>query len=455
MRTTFMLKHLQLFALGFIAGISFLNAQVPLSSFVGTDHLPADADLVCEIPIYPDVSTELEEPLEGELVHDFKLFTLDGDSVQLSALLNDMKPVLLIGCNYTCYVYRGKIDVVNEMKALYGDLINIFLVYTVEAHPVIDFSPYFGYENVGADNYAEGILYRQPTTYAERKAIVGDMLANMEIDVPVLIDGPCNEFWSNYGTAPNPAWLIAPDGIVFDAQKWFNKEPENMYASIDSLLGIVGTGEYDLEGTFTAVDEGEAIYYGTVENTIAAHITFTNTSIDDVLIDFNRINVDVPAGWITTLCTDLCYSPSVDSTTVFLTPGQTEIVRVDFFTDHIPASGMVEVECVNHYDPTNSFSFTINAESIAETPILDFNNADQITVAPNPSNAGEGFIINYLPESTDAIYTIYSMTGSVAATGNLRANTYNRIIVSELNNGTYLIEVNDNGKIFYSPVMVQ
>lgn len=178
----------------------------------------------------------------------------------MSGLLNSVKPVLLVGCNYTCYVFRGKIDVINEMKAMYGDDLQIYLVYTVEAHPVIDFSPYFGYENVGADNYAEGILYRQPTTYGERKDIVSDMLANETINVPVLIDGPCNEFWTNWGTNPNPAWLIAPDGYVYDAQKWFNKEPEDMYASIDDLLGLVGTGTYDPEGAFDAVLEPEEVF---------------------------------------------------------------------------------------------------------------------------------------------------------------------------------------------------
>jgi hypothetical protein len=36
-------------------------------------------------------------------------------------------------------------------------------------------------------------------------------------------------------------------------KKWFNKEPEDMYASIDDLLGLVGTGTYDPEGAFDAV----------------------------------------------------------------------------------------------------------------------------------------------------------------------------------------------------------
>ncbi len=428
-----------------------LTAQVPLNTFIGQTALPNDEDVVCEIPIYPDVTTNLEQPLEGELVHDFKLYTLEGDSVQMSGVLNDGKPVLLIGCNYTCYVYRGKLDVVNEMKAMYGDLINIYLVYTVEAHPVIDFSPYFGYENVGADNYAEGILYRQPTTYGERKAIVSDMLDNMAIDVPVLIDGPCNEFWSNYGTAPNPAWLIAPDGVVFDAQKWFNKAPDDMYASIDELLGIVGTGTYDPEGAFEAVEEGELIYYGTVDNMIAAHITFTNTSDDDVLIDFVRESESIPAGWSTALCTDLCYSPGIDSTTVFLTPGESEEVRLDFFTDAMPATGSVILSCTNHYDPTNSYSFTINAESISAINITDFANNISGNAYPNPATTGSVIHVktnNQQPEFVNII----SIDGQFKQMVHL--NAMNGYTVPELPVGLYFIQYLINNDNYLASILI-
>jgi len=420
-----------------------MTAQVPLNTFIGQTSKPADSDPICEIPIYPEVSTSLEEPLENELVHDFKLYTLEGDSVQLSGVLNDTKPVLLVGCNYTCYVFRGKIDVVNDMQSLYGDLINIYFVYTVEAHPVIDLSPYFGYENVGADNYAEGILYRQPTTYGERKDIVSDMLANEDIHVPVLIDGPCNDFWMNYGTNPNPAWLIAPDGKVFDAQKWFDKAPDNMYTSIDSILNIVGTGAYTPEGTFEAVDEGEAIYYGTVENTIAAHITLTNTSDDDVLIDFVRASEDIPAGWFTAMCTDLCYSPSIDSTTVFLAPGATEIVRVDFFTDIIPATGMVEINCVNHYDETNQFSFTINAQSVAEPTDIETINSTAALLYPNPSVLQQDITLNYLPQSGEAHYEMLAMNGQMILSGVMDQQPVHTISTSTLAAGAYIVSITD------------
>ncbi|MBK7568453.1 MAG: T9SS type A sorting domain-containing protein [Chitinophagales bacterium] len=449
-----MRKKLLSFSLLITSSLITVLAQVPLDTFIGQTSLPNDDDAVCYIPIYPEITTELPEPLEAELVHDFKLYTLEGDSVQMSGLLNSVKPVLLVGCNYTCYVFRGKIDVINEMKAMYGDDLQIYLVYTVEAHPVIDFSPYFGYENVGADNYAEGILYRQPTTYGERKDIVSDMLANETINVPVLIDGPCNEFWTNWGTNPNPAWLIAPDGYVYDAQKWFNKEPEDMYASIDDLLGLVGTGTYDPEGAFDAVLEPEEVFYGVVDNIIAAHVTFTNTSDDDVLIDFVRTEADIPEGWFTTLCTDLCYSPSEDSTTVFLAPGETEIVRVDFFTDLIPATGTVTISCTNHYDAANSFEFTINAESIAETGIENNGSPVVINVSPNPATINSNIQLQYNINSGDAKYELYSVTGNLIQTNNINAFSNNTISILNIQAGNYFLFVYDGAERFVAPLTI-
>ncbi len=439
--------------IGIVCIVFSTHAQVPLAEIVGLDGLPADDDPICTIPIYPEITTNLEAPLEGELVHDFKLYTLEGDSVQLSGVLNDGKPVLLIGCSYTCYVYRGKVDIINDMQALYGDQINIFLVYTVEAHPVIDISPYFGYENVGAENYAEGILFRQPTTYGERKELVTEMLDAMSIDVPVLIDGPCNEFWAAYGTNPNPAWLIAPDGIVFDAQKWYNKEPDNMYASIDSILNIVGTGVYTPEGAFTAADEGEEIYYGTVENTIAAHITLTNTSDDNVLIDFVRTDESIPAGWFTAMCTDLCYSPDIDSATVFLTPGQTEIVRVDFFTDDTPASGYVEVTCTNHYQTDNTYTFTINASTVAETAIHDMDALATFAVAPNPAISGSGVVIPFRTTSANATYTILNTAGQPVKQGPVAAGDLHWIGV-DVPAGVYQILLTEDKPVAVSTLVV-
>ncbi|MBC8045584.1 MAG: T9SS type A sorting domain-containing protein [Fimbriimonadaceae bacterium] len=431
-----------------------ISAQVPLDTFIGLTSQPADDDAICDIPTYPDVDSDLEGPYEGALVHDFKLYTMDGDSVQLSGLLNDRKPVVLISCSYTCYVYRHKLNQINTLLTTYGDAIHVYLVYTVEAHPIIDVSPYFGYENVGDDNYEDGVLYRQPTTYGERKEIITEMLANETVDVPILIDGPCNDWWQAYGTVPNGAFLIDPDGYIYDAQNWFNKDGEDMYASIDALLDIVGEGTFEANGTFTAEEEGEVIYYGTVDNVIAAHITLTNSSADDVLIDFMRTGESVPAGWYTSLCTDLCYSPSIDSTTVYLTPGQSEEVRLDFFTDLTPASGSVNIICKNHNDPTNMYGYTFNAESIEGTAIESNYNTESIQLSPNPANKNNSITLSYPTHLSGNTFKIYSVVGTEVMENILEGNGKMLIDILSIPTGTYFISVTGNDEIFSNKLII-
>jgi hypothetical protein len=118
--------------------------------------------------------------------------------------------------------------------------LRIYIVYGVEAHPNIDVSPYSGTVWTTSQNQTAGILYRQPTTYGGRKTVVQDMLNAMNIQPKVLIDGPCNNWWSNFGPAPNNAYLIHPKGTVFAKHGWYDKAPLNIQNDISSLLNVLG-----------------------------------------------------------------------------------------------------------------------------------------------------------------------------------------------------------------------
>lgn len=436
----------QLFAL------QHLNGQVTLDTFVGDGILNSDETPICDFPIWPDVTPDLEGPYEGTLVHDFQLFTLEGDSVQLSQLLNDRKPVLLIGCNYTCYVFRGKMNKINDLQAEFGDDIHIYLVYTVEAHPLIDVSPYFGVENVGAENYEDGVLYRQPTTYGERKDIAETMLEEMEINVPVLIDDACNSWWLNYGTAPNCAFLIDPDGYVYDAQNWFNKPPEDMYLSVLSILDSVASGSYEATGVFEAIeDEVDDTLYGICEDIIASHYIVSNYSDDDVLIDYIIEDVSVPAGWLTYMCTDFCYSPETDSAVIYLTPGSSQEIRVDFYTDEIPAEATVQVLLRNRNDPSNSYSYLVEVESIESTEITTLSSA-QIVLYPNPASES-GMISFFNTEMQDGVWSITDINGQVLKTGNL-VQGENTLSLADISAGNYFIKMHDSQKYAASSFVI-
>ena len=64
----------------------------------------------------------------------------------------------------------------------------------------------------------------------------------------MVIDGPCNEFWTTFGHAPNSAYLINPlNGTVYCKHGWFNKAPNNMSTCIASLLGVLDVNENNAE----------------------------------------------------------------------------------------------------------------------------------------------------------------------------------------------------------------
>jgi len=174
----------------------------------------------------------------GDTVPDFKLFTVEGDSVVLSELLKDGKPVLLVGGSYTCPLYRNHVNDLNDIITLFGDQIHVFVIYTVEAHPQApDKSPYSGTVWNPNQNTKNNIYYSQPVYYKDRKDLVSVMISNTKVTAETLLDGPCNLWWETFAYAPNPAFLIKPDGTIYEKQGWFNGDGKTpMTDVITSLL---------------------------------------------------------------------------------------------------------------------------------------------------------------------------------------------------------------------------
>ncbi|MEM7039441.1 MAG: hypothetical protein AAF570_20880, partial [Bacteroidota bacterium] len=173
---------------------SSLQAQGNLLPSIGLNSLPPDSTPICYAPIFTGnyTSSGLQP---GDTAFDFTFYDLADNPHHLQSALNQGKPALLIAGSYTCPVFRNKISVINNVVAQYGSALDVFVLYELEAHPDIDTSVYFGYPNPGNANLQAGILYRQPTTYGERKALAQDCVDSLPISATVLIDGPCNEFY--------------------------------------------------------------------------------------------------------------------------------------------------------------------------------------------------------------------------------------------------------------------
>jgi hypothetical protein len=232
----------------FMMPLFHAGAQISLLSSIGISALPSDADSICTIPVSspPGGDFGLAGFNEGDTIPHFRLYTPDGISVDIEDELKKGLPVLLISGSYTCPVYRSIIDDMNAIASDYAGEISVFNIYVVEAHPIVDMNPYSGVNNVTQNNYDDSVLYEQPETYGERKWVIAEMEKKYPVTPDILIDGICNEWWLNFGPAPNNAYLVNTNGIIFSKQGWFNKAPENMSDDIDSLLSLYSASVKDI-----------------------------------------------------------------------------------------------------------------------------------------------------------------------------------------------------------------
>jgi hypothetical protein len=104
----------------------------------------------------------------------------------------------------------------------YRDHVAFFVIYIQEAHPTD------GWQT--ESNVAEGILFRQHQSYAEREIVAATCSLDLHLPLPVLIEEMDNAIDAAYGAAPERLYLIGVDGRVayhggagphfFDLEAW-------------------------------------------------------------------------------------------------------------------------------------------------------------------------------------------------------------------------------------------
>jgi hypothetical protein len=121
------------------------------------------------------------------------------------------------------------------MQAHYEGKVQFIVVYVVEAHPVGSACPYTGEVWItSASTDKQGNPLAQPTNYEERVVQSTQMVQELGLTIPVLIDEMDNAVWCTYGPAPDIAYFIDTDGRILVNQGWY--KPESMKESIDEYF---------------------------------------------------------------------------------------------------------------------------------------------------------------------------------------------------------------------------
>ena len=380
-----------------------IKAQVQLLPSIGIGSLPNDTDSVC--PIVPRAQGNPWTQVHvGDTMADFTLWDINGDSVTLSEMLNSGKRVLMVAGSYTCPIFRNHMPDLNAVAAQFGNQIECFAVYEVEAHPTGSAQPSSG--NLNPSNPP----YNQPNTYGERKSNLQDLLngANgppsgnyipVPVSVPIYIDGPCNEWWQYYN-GPNNAYLIDTNGVLFAYHNWFNNSnppngpSTNIWCDIDSLLGVNsggcsqvtglnGTFDFQLKSTSTVTS------YGNPGDVIDIFGELVNTSNDGVQVNIQRIMNNLPSNsWESSMCITFCLPVNQDTTSAIIAANDTIDFSFHFFTDPVmvaPDTGRARVRFTNANGSQQAIMQPYKGITYASTSTVD-ETFTKVLVYPNPSD---------------------------------------------------------------------
>ena len=88
----------------------------------------------------------------------------------------------------------------------FQDRVEFFVVYVQEAHPTD------GWQT--DSNIADGVLFRQHQSYAEREAVAQSCSLDLHIGLPIIIEEMDNAIDEAYGAAPERLYLVDVDGKV-------------------------------------------------------------------------------------------------------------------------------------------------------------------------------------------------------------------------------------------------
>lgn len=94
----------------------------------------------------------------------------------------------------------------NELYAEYKDRVRFYIVYIREAHPSDGWQV--------PSNLMEKIVYAEPTTDEERTEVASACQINLDLHMPMLIDGIDNDIDKKYVGLPMRLFLVDGEGKI-------------------------------------------------------------------------------------------------------------------------------------------------------------------------------------------------------------------------------------------------
>ncbi len=159
-------------------------------------------------------------PQVGDWLPDLPVTRLDGRASFLSQEVRRM--TLFVTSSLTCPKSRSRYESLKALAGRFDQHLQVVIVYVIEAHPIVDVCPYKGVVDVTPENQRDGILFRQPTTMAERFDLARGFRERLHVEQHMLVDQLDNALWTAFGGAPNLAVLVDTQRQVRLRQGWYD-----------------------------------------------------------------------------------------------------------------------------------------------------------------------------------------------------------------------------------------
>lgn len=228
--------------------LAFLFLSVKLTA----QTAPPESAALCAFPPYVDSSgLFLNAGFQpGNSVIDFTLFDTAGVADNLYSHFGQGKPVVLISGSYTCPQFRNCLsNLIPNINQNYDTLIDILIIYTLEAHPELPWnSPYAYGPWVSSINVTAGISFPQQQNYGQRLYMADTTLNSIPTTHTLLLDDTCNTWLSTFGPGPNMCYVLSENGIVRGKYGLGWNSRIELLRTIDIELGLFPTALQQLNG---------------------------------------------------------------------------------------------------------------------------------------------------------------------------------------------------------------
>jgi hypothetical protein len=198
----------------------------------------------------------------------------------------------------------------------------------------------------------------------------------------------------------------------------------------------------------------ETSLQGDLGSTVTFHIDLINNSGSDLTLAIVRTQNELPAGWTSSICLDVCYQSTQDSVQTSqefgsspIASGETRELKIIVDIDSTTGIGYIGINIFDPRNPAESVLVNLEPTSLATSVGSDNRPANSYWLNqnyPNPFNPSTNISFN-LAEAGNVSITVFDLLGRVVAepmneyrSAGLHSFNFD---ASELSSGTYFYRV--------------